>query len=485
MAVALAPGLAEAFDRFPDGLAVFEPLRDQAGAIEDFLCVYANPVTAQLSGQPVERLAGQRLLRVVPAFGELGVFDGYRQAIAGEPWAREVHVDAPVGDNHVRASFEMRAVPIGTGILATYRDVTTLRRGEEAMEHMTAIVASSEDAIVTADSEGRITHWNPAAERLFGHAQEAIVGESIRRLVRAEDLDEQMARFREVLGGRQVVRITTQWVRADRTLVDVLLTASPLRDRDGAVVGATAVVHDITEQRRNEAELRRANAELERFAAVAAHDLRAPVVTLLQLARFLGRVADDDRTREIAGHVQSAAEHACRLVDGIEEYARTATRPGAPPTLVDLDAIVRGLTTTLAPVVAESSARIDVGPLPTVLGDAGGLTRVLQNLLANALKYRREDAPPSIAIAAERGDGTWTVTVADDGPGVPESQRKRIFEIFARAQPGESVEGSGLGLAVCQTIVERHGGRIWVEPRPERGSAFRFTLPDRLADAGR
>jgi signal transduction histidine kinase len=122
---------------------------------------------------------------------------------------------------------------------------------------------------------------------------------------------------------------------------------------------------------------------------------------------------------------------------------------------------------------------VELGALPSVIGDGGGLSRVLQNLVANALKYRA-DAPPRIAIGAERDDAAWVIAVRDNGRGVGERDRERIFDIFARADDEEAVDGHGIGLAVCQTIIEHHGGRIWVEPAPGGGSVFRFTLPERL-----
>jgi PAS domain S-box-containing protein len=472
--------LAEALDAFPDGVAVFTPLRDDDGEIVDFLCLYANPATSAISGVPVAQLIGNRLLAVAPGFREAGAFDGYRRAVEdGTPWDLEVEFDGPVIDNYVRARLEMRAVRLGDGLLVTYRDVTSLRRGEDAERRMAAIVQSTEDAIVSADRDGRITHWNPGAERLLGYAPQEIVGQLVRTLVRPEDFPEQNARFRAAIAGEAVARITTQWVRKDRTLVDVLLTASPLRDHTGEVIGVSAVVHDITELQRIQSELRRSNAELERFAAVAAHDLRTPLVALRMLARLLAREdVPAARKLEMTAHVEAAAAHACRLVDGLAEYAHSAhTAPAQDP--VDLERLMRELLATLAPEIEAAGARVDVGPLPIVLGDGGGLSRVLQNLLANALKFRSA-APPVIAVRAQRGEGAWTVSVCDNGRGVGERSRERIFEIFARGPGDDAVPGTGVGLAVCRTIVEHHGGRIWVEPAPGGGSAFRFTLPERL-----
>ena len=330
--------LGEAFDQFPDGLSVLTAVRDGDGTIVDFLAVYANVALERISGMPIAEIVDHRLLDFVPAFREVGPFDAYREVVeSGAPWQMEVEFDGLVGGARLSGVFEMRAVKLGDGILVTYRDLTALRRAEHAAVRMAAIVESTDDAIVGADRDGRITHWNPGAERLLGYARQEIVGQFVRTLVREEDFESQNARFQVVLDGARVERIETQWVRKDGGLVDVVLTASPLRDRAGAVIGASAVVHDITTRKRDEAELRRSHAELERFADIAAHDLREPLMAIIQLTALLERGVESQR-EEILTHLRAAAAYGCRLVDGLLDLARVgrgaapgaARRPAAP-----------------------------------------------------------------------------------------------------------------------------------------------------------
>jgi PAS domain S-box-containing protein len=471
----LTVALDEAFDQFPDGLSVLTAVRDDEGTIVDFLAVYANAALERISGMRIEEIVDHRLLDFVPAFRDAGPFEAYRDVVeTGVPWQMEVEFDGLVGGARITGVFEMRAVKLADGILVTYRDMTDLRRAEAAAELMAAIVESTDDAIVGADGEGRITHWNPGAERLLGYARDEIAGEFVRMLVRDEDFESQNSRFQRVLAGDRVERIETHWVRKDGAVLDVVLTASPLRDRGGDVVGASAVVHDITARKRDEAELRRSHAELERFADIAAHDLREPLMAITQLTALLERGVDSQR-EEIITHLRAAAQHGSRLVDGLLDLARVGR--GAPPAEpVDLRRVVEGLLGTLAPQIEAAGARVEVGPLPTVLGVEGELARVFQNLLANALKFRG-DAPPVVAVSAARSAREWTLTVADNGPGVSARNRERIFELFARGQVDGEAPGTGLGLAVCRKVVELHGGRIWVEPAPGGGSAFRLTLP--------
>jgi PAS domain S-box-containing protein len=467
--------LDEAFDQFPDGLSVLTAVRDDDGAIVDFHAIYANAALERVSGMRIADIVGHRLLQFVPAFRDLGLFEAYCRVVeTGRPWEQKVPFDGVVGGTHIVGSFEMRAMKLGDGILVTYRDLTSVRHAEAELERMAAIVESTDDAIVGADRVGRITHWNPGAVRLLGYTREEILGEYVRTIVRDEDFQTQSARFRRVLAGERVERIETQWVRKDGGLLDVVLTASPLRDPSGEVVGASAVVHDITARKRDEAELRRSHAELERFADIAAHDLREPLMAIRQLTALLERGLESQR-EEIIANLKAATDHGTRLVDGLLDLARVGA--GAPPaTPVDLNALVARLLDTLSPQIEAAGARVDLRPLPTVPGVEGELARVFQNLLANALKFRGE-APPLVEVSAERGTHEWTVTVADNGPGITERNRERIFELFARGAGNGQASGTGLGLAVCRKVVELHGGRIWVEPAASGGSAFRLTLP--------
>jgi len=227
-----------------------------------------------------------------------------------------------------------------------------------------------------------------------------------------------------------------------------------------------SVAHDLTEERRREA-------ELQDFAAVAAHDLRDPLVAVQvmvgALARRDGASAADLAVIEEMGAAISRAQ---RLVSGILEYA-TASTAMEGRGAVDCDAVLHDVTLLLASRIADCGGTVDVAELPVVHGNEEGLARVFQNLIQNALKFR-SSAPPVVSVSATASeDGGWRFNVSDNGAGLPEGQ---LFEMFGRGD-GARREGAGIGLAVCRRIVERHGGRIWGEPRPGGGSTFAFTLP--------
>ena len=228
--------------------------------------------------------------------------------------------------------------------------------------------------------------------------------------------------------------------------------------------GLLILVEDVTEQRRVEAELRG-------FADLVAHDLREPVTGISHLVTLLERRADAPPDPDVLKLMRASTERARGLIDGVLAYARAGELQAEPVALATLmDEVAEDLRMRLE----EASATVEVGPLPEVRGDARQLRRLLQNLVANAVKFRGPD-PPRIAVSAREGADQWVVTVADNGIGVPPADHDRIFAMFTRAHRDH--DGTGIGLAVCRRVAEAHGGRIWVEPADGGGSAFRFTLP--------
>lgn len=224
-------------------------------------------------------------------------------------------------------------------------------------------------------------------------------------------------------------------------------------------------------------ELERSNADLEQFAYVASHDLQEPlrmVASYLQLIerRYVDRLDDDGR--EFIGYAVDGANRMRALVNDLLAFSRVGTR-GHPFQPCDLGAVIEQVRDNLELTIAETGATLEVGPLPTIPGDATQLTQLLQNLVGNALKFAGEQ-PPVITVGAELADGQWTVSVTDNGIGIDPKHAERVFLIFQRLHSRTEYDGTGIGLAICKRIVERHGGRIWVAPREGGGSIFRFTL---------
>ncbi|MDX6658071.1 MAG: hypothetical protein QOH62_2864 [Solirubrobacteraceae bacterium] len=227
-------------------------------------------------------------------------------------------------------------------------------------------------------------------------------------------------------------------------------------------------------------ELERSNDDLERFAYVASHDLSEPLRTIGGFGGLIERRYGDrldDEGRAMLGHITAGAARLQALIDGLLSYARVSTAQRHVEA-VDLDALAGEVLSTISPALAERDAQVEVQPLPTVDGERGQLAQLLQNLVLNGVKFTADDVTPHVVISARPiHDGRWEIRVADTGVGIPADQAKRIFEMFQRGTADRTRAGTGIGLALCARIVERHGGGIRVEPNPGGGSVFAFDLP--------
>jgi signal transduction histidine kinase len=235
----------------------------------------------------------------------------------------------------------------------------------------------------------------------------------------------------------------------------------------------------VVERERARAELERSNADLEAFAYLASHDLAEPLRTVSGFVSLLERRYGpqlDDEAREIIGHAVDGVQRMQAMIDDLLLYSRTGTVALRPERVAAGDLVAAALR-DLAPAVAETGAHIEVGDLPAVEADPRQLQRVFQNLLSNAMKYTAPGVAPRVRVRGGAADGGWEVAVADNGIGIDPRNAERIFEMFARVHGSADYRGTGLGLAICRRIVERHGGRLWVEANPGGGSVFRLTLP--------
>jgi signal transduction histidine kinase len=225
------------------------------------------------------------------------------------------------------------------------------------------------------------------------------------------------------------------------------------------------------------AELTALNKDLEQFAYVASHDLQEPlrmVTGYLQLLKrkYLGRL--DEKADTYINFAVDGGIRMQKLIEGLLAYSRSSRSAELKP--VDVHAALTAAVANLAPVIGESNAEVTSGPLPTVMGDEIQLQQLLQNLISNAIKYRNPQERPCVHVSAEKQENQWIISVRDNGIGIAADHFERIFQIFQRLHTQEEYPGTGIGLASCKKIVERHGGQIWVTSTPGRGSVFSFTL---------
>jgi light-regulated signal transduction histidine kinase (bacteriophytochrome) len=268
-------------------------------------------------------------------------------------------------------------------------------------------------------------------------------------------------------------------------MIDVSVTASPIRDAGGKIVGVSKMARDITGRKAAEsqlqrtlADLERSNKDLEQFAYVASHDLQEPLRMVSSYTQLLAKHYEgllDDKAKKFIAYAVDGAIRMQTLINDLLAYSRVGTR-GKPLEPTDSHAALGEAIRNLAALIGENRAIITNDSLPTVRADASQLVLVFQNLLANAIKFRRKDLP-HIHVSARDHDREWVFAVKDNGIGIEPQHAERVFVIFQRLHTREEYPGTGIGLAVCRRIVERHGGKIWFESEPGKGTTFFFTVP--------
>jgi PAS domain S-box-containing protein len=350
------------------------------------------------------------------------------------------------------------------------------------------LVAAVRDyAIFMLDPQGHIRSWNSGAEHLKGYSAEETIGRHFSTFYTERDrLRDHPAHELEVAIREGRYEEEGWRVRKDGTVFWASVTITAVRDENGELNGFAKVTRDLTERKRAEdelqgavEELRMVNAELDRFASVAAHDMADPLRTISGFAEILaeGEVTPEE-ARDYAQHVLDSSLRLSAMLDGLLSYAR-AGRSAAASERVDLAAITGQVEADLAHLIAERHARLAV-ELPAgaaVLGDANDLRLLLQNLVSNAIRFGDPVAPVVRVSAQPTEAGQWRIAVEDNGAGVAEHDRIRIFEAFHRAATDDGTAGYGLGLAISKRLVERHGGRLELEVGDSSGARFAFSLP--------
>jgi len=352
------------------------------------------------------------------------------------------------------------------------------------------------DGYVVTDTAGVVQEANRAAAALLGITQKAVVGKPLVLYFAQESHLAFYARLRHLSQGEGIHAWEVSVQPRKGTLVPVSLAAAPVQDRPSQVTGVRWLLRDITEQvaareqlrvlnaeletrvQRRTAELQRSNEDLQQFAYIASHDLQEPlraVNTYVQLLadHYRGRLDTD--ADEIIGFAVEGATRMHELIQDLLSYSRVQTQ-GATMTETNCEELLARVLQNLAFAIEESRATVTHDPLPSVYVDRSQLTHVWQNLLGNAMKFCGP-APPRIHVSARHAKNEWVFSVRDHGIGLDPAHAERVFVIFQRLHTRSEYPGTGIGLAICKKIIERHGGRIWVESEAGKGATFYFTLP--------
>jgi len=383
---------------------------------------------------------------------------------------------------------------------------TVARRLEDVVERYRAArrlrVSEERFALAARGANDGIWDWDlttdevmlsPRWKSMLGYDQDELTDALATwdALLRPDDKDAVWESMSHYLAGDSDIYEGESWLRhKDGHFVPVLTRGFALRrESDGAAQRFTGTITDLTELKAVEAslheaigELRRSNQELEQFAYVASHDLQEPLRMVASYTQLLARRYSDKLDQDAQDFIGYAVDGATRMQELIQDllaYSRVTTR-GAPSTPVDARGALDEALINLEPAIAESGALVTADDLPTVLGDRTQVVQVLQNLIGNSIKFRRPEVSPHVHLSAQAdpdNDNLWMFQVADDGIGIDPRHAEHVFVVFRRLHGRQEYPGTGIGLALCKRIVERHGGTIWLQPDVAEGTTVSFTLP--------
>jgi PAS domain S-box-containing protein len=480
-------GLLEAA---PDAMVVV----NQGGEI-----VLLNLQAEKQFGYRRDELLGQQVKNIIPeGFAERLVSDGLRSA--EDALAQQIGTGIELQGRRKDGSefpLELMLSPLesaeGVLVTAAIRDISVRRDADKHLGQMEAkyrgLLEAAPDAMVVVNQGGEIVLLNLQAEKQFGYRRDELLGQQVKNIIPegfAERLVSDRLRSAEDALAQQIsTGIELQGRRKDGSEFPLELMLSPLQSAEGVLV--TAAIRDITTRKNAETallhnvqDLNRSNEELEQFANIASHDLQEPLrmvasYTQLLAKRYKGRL-DSDADEFIAYAVDGSTRMQA-LIHDLLAYSRAGTS-GNAHCKISSESVLREALKNLRATIEESGALVTHDVLPVLTTDDTQLAQVFQNLVGNAIKYHSAEIPLVHVSAIKNASNEWIFSVRDNGLGIDPKYFEKIFVLFQRLHGREEFKGTGIGLAICKKILERLGGRIWVESQPAKGSTFYFALPE-------
>jgi PAS domain S-box-containing protein len=460
--------------------------------------VLVNAETERLFGYRREELVGQVVDILVPERFR-GKHPRHREGYTEHPVTRSMGAGLDLWglrkDNTefpVEISLSPIETPGGTLISSTIRDVTTRKKAEESLreaeEHFRTLANNISQLAWMADEKGYIFWYNQRWFDYTGTTLEEMAGWGWQKVHHPDHVQQVVARISKCFQTGEVWEDTFPLRGRDGNYRWFLSRAVPIRDPEGKVLRWFGTNTDITERKKSEEhllktveELKRSNDELQQFAYVASHDLQEPLrmvasYTQLLAKRYKGRLDSD--ADEFIAYAVDGSNRMQRLIQDLLAYSRAGTNGKALLEISSEKALKEALA-NLRATMQESGAVVTHDSLPAITTDDTQLAQIFQNLVGNAIKYRSAKAPLVHVSAAKNGGKEWIFSVRDNGMGIDPQYFERIFVLFQRLHGRTEFKGTGIGLAICKKILERLGGRIWVESQPEKGSTFHFALPER------
>jgi PAS domain S-box-containing protein len=339
-------------------------------------------------------------------------------------------------------------------------------------------------AMFTIDVEGLLTSWNAGVEELLGFSEREWIGRHAGIIFSPEENAVEVCEA-EMRKAREAGSVTDiRWHRRkDGTLLFANGIMNALQDNNGLLIGYSKIMSDETARKKLQDSLTESNTALEQFAYAASHDLQEPLRTMSTYAQLLNRQyggkLDGDADQMLA-FIVNASARMTSLVQDLLDYARVTTQEERPAS-VSIDEDLETALTNLDEAIKESDAIVTHDPMPILRVDRGHMVRLFQNLIGNAVKYRKPDQRPEVHVSAEQKGSEWVFSIRDNGIGFDQTDGSKIFEPFKRLHTSSEYPGTGVGLAICRRIVFAQGGRIWAEAAPGKGATFYFTLPARTS----
>jgi PAS domain S-box-containing protein len=480
------------FEAARDGILILDA---DTGRVND-----ANPFLAELLGFSHSEMIGKTVAELSP-FKDIESNKDMLDRLQKDRYVRYENLPLETRDGrHVAVEFVSNVYQAGDKkvIQCNIRDITARKQAEMASNLMASIVKSSDDAIIGKDLDSIITSWNRGAEKIFGYGAEEILGTSIIRLIPVDRHPEEGQILENIKLGKSVEHFETLRQTKDGRLISVSITASPIRDANRKVIGVSKVVRDITERKATEAkvhqlnadleqrvvertaQLQTANQELEAFSYSVSHDLRAPLRHIMGFVDLLQKGAGSSLSKENFHHLTvifQATKRMGNLIDDLLSFARLG-RAEVRKSVVNLDLLVRETLGDFQIDTKKRNIAWVIHPLPTVRADPELLRLALVNLISNAVKFTSARAQAKIEIGPAPGTNAEDVIfIRDNGAGFDPQYASKLFGVFQRLHSQDQFEGTGIGLANVQRIIQRHGGRTWAEGVVDGGATFYFSIP--------
>ncbi len=487
--------LASILNSSLDGVVAYSAVRNSEGNIVDFQWLLINPAAEKFYGLLLNEIVGKNLLAELSQVRNNGLFDLYVSVVeTGETVDREFYYE------HERDTIvwlHIVAVKLNDGLAVTFRNITDRKRAEIALrdseERFRAIFEQAAVGIAKTALCGQFMRVNPGFCQIVRYAESELLQKNWQAITHPDDIEADREYVRSLLSGNiQTFSLEKRLVCKDEAVRWANVTVSAMRDAKGTPQYLICAIEDISErklvqellqasldtQTRYAQELTRSNAELEQFSYVASHDLQAPLSTIAGYAQLLEKRCHnqlDAQGNKFIRNIVNSCGRMQALIDDLLEYSRVG-RSEKPFDVIDCNLVFEDACANLQLAIRQDQASVTRGDLPRVRGDSFQLLQLFQNLIGNAIKYRSSEAP-MVHVGASRQGDSWVFSVQDNGIGIAEQYHPRIFQLFQRLHSQKQYSGTGIGLAICQRIVDRHGGRLWVESEPNRGSTFYFSIP--------